>query len=107
MTQSQSAKVASSVGPLHVDHLRMQPDGKPRHVARRDDDGIVATILGINRGALPAAYAMLESPGRDEHLDNLRTTIRSIGQAGIPIVGYTPGDAGLLKPGAAIFIIAQ
>ena len=26
---------------------------------------------------------------------------------GIPIVGYVPADAGLLKPGAAIFIVAQ
>jgi hypothetical protein len=26
---------------------------------------------------------------------------------GIPIVGYVPGDASLLKPGAAVFIIAQ
>jgi hypothetical protein len=26
---------------------------------------------------------------------------------GIPIVGYAPGDAGLLKPGAAVFIVAQ
>ena len=26
---------------------------------------------------------------------------------GIPIVGYVPGDAGLLKPGAAVFITAQ
>lgn len=26
---------------------------------------------------------------------------------GIPIVGYVPGDPGLLKPGAAVFVIAQ
>jgi hypothetical protein len=26
---------------------------------------------------------------------------------GIPIVGYVPADAGLLKPGAAIFMVAQ
>src|SRR5207302_3197213 len=26
---------------------------------------------------------------------------------GIPIVGYVPADAGLLKPGAAVFITAQ
>ena len=26
---------------------------------------------------------------------------------GIPIVGYVPGDRSLLKPGAAVFIIAQ
>jgi len=26
---------------------------------------------------------------------------------GIPIVGYVPGDAGLLKPGAAVFVTAQ
>ena len=27
--------------------------------------------------------------------------------AGIPIVGYVPGDPGLLKPGAAVFLVAQ
>jgi mannonate dehydratase len=32
--------------------------------------------------------AMLGVPGRDEDIDNVRTTIRNVGRAGIPILGY-------------------
>jgi mannonate dehydratase len=43
-------------------------------------------IEGLPRRSF--AGAMLESPERDQHLENLRDTIRNMGRAGIPVVGY-------------------
>jgi mannonate dehydratase len=56
---------------------------------RRDVEGYglrLEAIEGLPRHSY--AGAMLESPERDRHLDNLRDTIRNMGQAGIPVVGY-------------------
>ncbi|MFI3116226.1 MAG: mannonate dehydratase [Clostridia bacterium] len=46
----------------------------------------------------PSTYykAMLDLPGKKEHLDYLKTCISNMGKAGIPVMGYNPTFAGVI-----------
>jgi mannonate dehydratase len=59
------------------------------HLRRRCEDAGL-TLVAIENPVPPWCLdkIMLGQPGRDQQLDNLSTTIRNMGRAGIPVLGY-------------------